>query len=82
MPEPATLCLAPKRVAVRIVIRPSWPRACTPDHIHWPLLVVQPCPYSPSYEVPHSHTHVMTTPGPWLRHAPCNRKPYLLEPGT
>jgi hypothetical protein len=47
------------------------------------MLVADPCPWSldhDPWEIPHTHAHahVITTPGPWLRIAPCCRRPYLL----
>lgn len=76
MPQ-AGVCLAAHRVTARLVIRQS-----TAAHIAWPLLVIDPCPWSLGeiWEIPrtHAHVHVMSTPGPWLRSAPCNRQPYLI----
>ena len=65
MPQP--ICLATTKVTARLVIRTIAP--------FWPLLVVDECEFNPT----HSHLHTMLTPGPWIRIAPCNRQPYLLE---
>jgi hypothetical protein len=71
MTQPAPVCIATATAACRLIVRPT-----TAGHpVAWPMLVADPCPYGPG----HAHVHYMTDPGPvWLRHAPCNRRPYLL----
>lgn len=44
-------------------------------HIHWPLLVIDKCPFNNE----HGHLHTMLTPGPWSRRAPCCREPYIIR---
>jgi hypothetical protein len=83
MSQPAAVCLATVTVAARLMIRPATPG----KPVAWPMLVADPCPWAapavfrflqPGTIVTHAHVHYMTEPGPWLRHAPCNRRPYLL----
>ena len=68
----APVCIATATAVCRLIIRPT-----TPGHaVAWPMLVADPCPWAPPV---HAHVHYMTEPGPpWLRHAPCNRRPYRL----
>lgn len=68
----APVCIATATAVCRLIIRPT-----TPGHsVAWPMLVADPCPWAPPI---HAHVHYMTEPGPpWLRHAPCNRRPYRL----
>jgi hypothetical protein len=77
MTQPAPVCIATATAACRLIIRPT-----TAGHpVAWPMLVADPCPFTHAtfHGQGHAHIHYMTDPGPvWLRHAPCNRRPYLL----
>jgi len=51
------------------------PRWHSEPHIHWPLLVIDDCPFGD-----HAHIHPMTDAGPWLRAAPCSEDAhYFIE---
>lgn len=75
-PRPAGVCLGYRTIKARLVIRDSHPGG----PIHYPLLVVDKCPWTPPFTAGHGHAHTLCWPGQrQVKVAPCNRVPYVLD---